>query len=89
MLLSLLVAEKSGFDVASLPGGNALQEFSEKISKQAMDNIEEAMKANAGSLAKGNIDVDLNLEVADASKSVTSGPRPRTVGTTTTTASKA
>ena len=61
MLLSLLVAEKSGFDVAGLPGGNVLQEFSDKISKQAMENIEEAMKANVGSAANGN--VDLNLEV--------------------------
>ena len=70
MLLSLLVAEKSGFDVAGLPGGSVLQEFSDKISKQAMENIEEAMKANVGSLANGN--VDLNLEVTDPSKSVAS-----------------
>jgi len=88
MLLSLLVAEKSGFDVAGLPGGNVLQEFSDKISKQAMENIEEAMKANVGSVANGN--VDLNLEVADPSKTVASRPRPQPqpVEATTTTASK-
>ena len=86
MLLSLLVAEKSGFDVAGLPGGNVLQEFSDKISKQAMENIEEAMKANVGSAANGN--VDLNLEVADPSKTVASRPRPQPVEATTTTASK-
>ena len=71
MLLSLLVAEKSGFDVAGLPGGNVLQEFSDKISKQAMDNIEEAMKANVGSVPNGN--VDLNLELSDPGKTVASG----------------
>ena len=86
MLLSLLVAEKSGFDVAGLPGGNVLQEFSDKISKQAMENIEEAMKANVGSAANGN--VDLNLEVADPSKTVASRPRPQPVEATTTTADK-
>jgi uncharacterized membrane protein YqiK len=86
MLLSLLVAEKSGFDVAGLPGGNVLQEFSDKISKQAMENIEEAMAANVGSAAHGN--VDLNLEVADPSKTVASRPRPHPVEATTTTASK-
>jgi hypothetical protein len=73
MLLSLLVAEKSGFDVAGLPGGNVLQEFSDKISKQAMDNIEEAMAANVGSVANGN----LNLEATDPSKTVASKPQPR------------
>jgi uncharacterized membrane protein YqiK len=88
MLLSLLVAEKSGFDAAGLPGGNVLQEFSDKISKQAMENIEEAMKANVGSVANGN--VDLNLEVADPSKTVASRPRPQPqpVEAATTTASK-
>jgi len=86
MLLSLLVAEKSGFDVAGLPGGNVLQEFSDKISKQAMENIEEAMKANVGSAANGN--VDLNLEVADPSKTVAPRPRPQPVEATTTTADK-
>ena len=86
MLLSLLVAEKSGFDVAGLPGGNVLQEFSDKISKQAMENIEEAMNANVGSAANDN--VDLNLEVADPSKTVVSRPRPQPVEATRTTASK-
>jgi len=51
-----------------------------------MENIEEAMKANVGSAANGND--DLNLEVADPSKTVASRPRPQPVEATTTTASK-
>jgi hypothetical protein len=73
MLLSLLVAEKSGFDVASLPGGNALQEFADKISQQAMENIKEAMAS--GSVANGN--VDLNLEVSDPSKTIAAPSKPQ------------
>jgi uncharacterized membrane protein YqiK len=75
MLLSLLVAEKSGFDVAGLPGGNVLQEFADKISQQAMDNIQEAMTAPV--VTTGN--VDLNVEVTDPAKAVAAKPRPQAV----------
>ena len=68
MLLSLLVAEKSGFDVASLPGGNVLQEFSDKVTKEAMENIEQAMATRSAPVSNGT--VELNLEVADPSKPV-------------------
>jgi hypothetical protein len=47
MLLSLLVAEKSGFQLTEPMQGNVLQEFADKISKQAMENMEEAMAAGA------------------------------------------
>jgi uncharacterized membrane protein YqiK len=47
MLLSLLVAEKSGFQLTEQIPGNVLQEFADKISKQAMENMEEAMAAGA------------------------------------------
>jgi uncharacterized membrane protein YqiK len=80
MLLSLLVAEKSGFDVASLPGGNALQEFADKISQQAMENIKEAMAAGA----VGN--VDLNLDVTDPSKTIAAPSRPQPATTVAATA---
>ena len=91
MLLSLLVAEKSGFDVASLPGGNVLQEFSDKISKQAMENIEEAMAAGSGPLPNGGS--NLNLEVADpaktgAAKSPTTAKVDNPAGKTTVVAAK-
>jgi hypothetical protein len=77
MLLSLLVAEKSGFDVASLPGGNALQDFADKISQQAMENIKEAMAP--GSVASGN--VDLTLEVTDPSKTIAAASKPQAATT--------
>ena len=86
LLLNMLVAEKSGFQLVDQPGGTDLHEFTEKIAKQAMENIEEAMKANVGSVANGN--VDLNLEVSDPSKTVASGPRPQPVEAARTTASK-
>jgi uncharacterized membrane protein YqiK len=47
MLLSLLVAEKSGFQLTEQMPGNVLQEFADKLSKQAMENMEEAMAAGA------------------------------------------
>ncbi len=47
MLLSLLVAEKSGFQLTEQMPGNVLQEFADKISKQAMESMEEAMAAGA------------------------------------------
>jgi hypothetical protein len=43
MLMSLLVAEKSGFDLAGSPGVGPLQDFADSISKQAMENIQAAM----------------------------------------------
>ncbi len=75
MLLSLLVAEKSGFDIASLPGGNVLQDFSDKISQDAMKNIEEAMQANVGLVPNGKN--DLNLATAGALGTGASEPAAR------------
>jgi hypothetical protein len=74
MLLSLLVAEKSGFDVADLPGGNTLTEFADRISKQAMENIQEAM-ANGTELAP-NGSASLNLEPPDLAKTVAATQPP-------------
>ena len=48
MLMSLLVAEKSGFDLAAgAPRSHGLQDFTDAIAKQAMENIQAAMTANA------------------------------------------
>jgi hypothetical protein len=94
VLLSLLVAEKSGFDVASLPGGNVLQEFSDKVTKEAMANIEQAMAA--GSAPASNGSASLNLEAPDSARpadSVATGSRAakkdRPAGDTTVVATKA
>jgi hypothetical protein len=77
MLLSLLVAEKSGFDVASLPGGNSLQDFADKISQQAMENIKEAMAPGSGA----GTNVDLTLEVTDPSKTIAAASKPQAATT--------
>jgi uncharacterized membrane protein YqiK len=74
MLLSLLVAEKSGFDVAGLAGGNVLQEFSDRISQDAMKNIQEAM---AQGEAVPNGSSNLNLEVLDSAKTVAAKDQPQ------------
>ncbi len=68
MLLSLLVAEKSGFDVATLPGANPLQEFADRISSQAMENIQEAMSNGAGHGPDGGS--NLNLKSTEPSNFV-------------------
>ena len=73
MLLSLLVAEKSGFDVAGLPGGNILQEFADKVSKQAMENIQAAMAAGAVEDGAGNS----NLELPKRRGRPRASPKPR------------
>ena len=55
LLLSLLVAEKSGFQLAEHPGGTELSELTEKITRQAMASIQEAMGPGAnGSGHNGN-----------------------------------
>ena len=67
MLLSLLVAEKSGLrGRRALPGGNVLQDFADKVSKDAMENIQQAMAAGPGPVSNGSH--NLNLEVADPAK---------------------
>jgi hypothetical protein len=77
MLLSLLVAEKSGFQLTEHLPGNVLQEFADKISKQDMDNMEEAMSAEGlKGLGSG---IDLSKETVDAPISVTEAARPKKV----------
>jgi uncharacterized membrane protein YqiK len=42
LLINLLVAEKSGFQLAENPGSSTLQEFAERMSRQAMESMEQA-----------------------------------------------
>jgi uncharacterized membrane protein YqiK len=37
LLISLLVAEKSGFDLASAPGTSALEEYADRLTREAME----------------------------------------------------
>jgi uncharacterized membrane protein YqiK len=46
LLLNMLVAEKSGFQLIDQPGGSDLREFTEKIAKQAMETIQQAVTTN-------------------------------------------
>jgi hypothetical protein len=74
MLISLLVAEKSGFQLAESMPGNVLQEFSDKISKEAMENIQEAMAAGA---VNGGGNGNLNLVAAEPSRPATTTAVPQ------------
>ena len=47
LLLNMLVAEKSGFNLVDQPGGSAdLHDFTDQIAKQAMEAIQQAVAAN-------------------------------------------
>jgi uncharacterized membrane protein YqiK len=73
MLLSLLVAEKSGFQLTEQVPGNVLQEFADRLSKQAMENIQEAMASGAvGGAGTGTSSggATLDLEVPDPTRLV-------------------
>jgi hypothetical protein len=56
LLLNLLVAEKSGFQLVDQPAGSDLHEFTEKIAKQAMEAIQEVVAARtpAPAIHQGN-----------------------------------
>jgi len=55
LLLNMLVAEKSGFQLVDQPGGSDLHEFTERIAKQAMEAIQQAVAANrAAPIHEGN-----------------------------------
>ncbi len=45
LLLSLLVAEKSGFQMAEHPAGSELSAFTEQVTRQAMESIQQAVGA--------------------------------------------
>jgi hypothetical protein len=45
MLLSLLVAEKSGFQLTEQPAESELRAFTEQVTRQAMDSIQQAVGA--------------------------------------------
>jgi hypothetical protein len=45
LLLSLLVAEKSGFQLAEGTAGSPLQEFADKLAKQAMESMQQSVES--------------------------------------------
>jgi uncharacterized membrane protein YqiK len=55
LLLNMLVAEKSGFQLVDQPGGADLREFTETIAKQAMEAIQKAVQTSRTDAAhRGN-----------------------------------
>jgi uncharacterized membrane protein YqiK len=48
LLISLLVAEKSGFQPAETTGLASLQEFADRMTREAMDSMQQAMPAPTG-----------------------------------------
>ena len=46
LLVSLLVAEKSGFQIAETSEGSTLHEFAERMARQAMDSMQNAVNTN-------------------------------------------
>ena len=55
LLLNMLVAEKSGFQLIDQPGNTDLREFTEKVAKQAMEAIQHAVESSgAGKPHRGN-----------------------------------
>jgi hypothetical protein len=48
LLINLLVAEKAGFQLVDQPGSSELNELTEKIARQAMEAIEQAVASNDG-----------------------------------------
>lgn len=54
LLMSLLVAEKSGFAVQDNPEAASLKEFADRVSKQAMESMEAAMSATNVDSPTGN-----------------------------------
>jgi uncharacterized membrane protein YqiK len=55
LLLNMLVAEKSGFQLIDQPGNTDLREFTEKVAKQAMEAIQSAVETSGtGKPHRGN-----------------------------------
>jgi uncharacterized membrane protein YqiK len=56
LLINMLVAEKSGFNLVDQPSGSDLHEFTEKIAKQAMEAIQQAVveRPSAPAVHQGN-----------------------------------
>ncbi|MHB1557788.1 MAG: SPFH domain-containing protein [Isosphaeraceae bacterium] len=74
LLLSLLVAEKSGFQLAEHPGGDSsLRAFSDQVTRQAMESIQQAVgngsaaASTPGHNGHGNGTLPPDLAVAAAS----------------------
>src|SRR5262249_35968175 len=55
LLINLLVAEKSGFQLTDAPGMASLQEFADRMTKEAMESMQQAAMATAAPEAAGAV----------------------------------
>ena len=69
LLINLMVAEKSGFQLADNDSSSALQEFADRMARQALDSMEQAARASA----PGAEALETNL-TQGGSRAVTNGP---------------
>jgi uncharacterized membrane protein YqiK len=67
LLISLLVAEKSGFQLAESSGMSTLQEFTERMTKEAMESLQQAAMA-APAQASGPIPTAILVESSEPAK---------------------
>jgi uncharacterized membrane protein YqiK len=67
LLISLLVAEKSGFQLAESSGMSTLQEFTERMTKEAMESLQQAAMA-APTQASGPIPTAILVESSEPPK---------------------
>ncbi len=70
LLVSLLVAEKSGFQLAESSGMSTLQEFTERMSKEAMESLQQAAMVNPASVS-GPIPTAVLVESSEPAKPAT------------------
>src|SRR5207245_2347845 len=68
LLISLLVAEKSGFQLAESSGMSGLQDFAERMTKEAMESLQQAAMA-APTQASGPIPTAVLVESSEPAKS--------------------
>ena len=69
LLINLMVAEKSGFQLADNGSSNALEEFADRMARQAMDSMEQAAKLSA----PGADALEASV-TTEGSRAVTNGP---------------
>jgi hypothetical protein len=72
LLLSLLVAEKSGFQLVEQPSESGLRAFTEQVTRQAMESIQQAVTAGQTSAPDKRPNGPATPEVAAAAVATTS-----------------
>jgi uncharacterized membrane protein YqiK len=58
LLINLLVAEKSGFQLSEVGGASSLQEFADRMTKEAMESMQQASMAAAGAPPAGAVTLE-------------------------------